>query len=145
MKAAVKFVCFVLAVLFFSAAGAPVSTAGAATFTFTNDLDIRVAVTVAYYDANSGALTTRGWWHVAPGGETAVTVNADTSRDVYYAAYNGVQFHDSETLRNPQIRRWASRRTFTYTTEELEPYGDEVWHGRFFRINGRSVNIDARH
>jgi hypothetical protein len=143
MRTAMKFVCFVLAVSFFSAGGASISAANAATFTFSNGLDLRMSITMAYYDANSGVLTTRGWWHVAPGGETAVTVNADVSRGVYYAAYRKVPFIDSATRGNPQIRRWASPRTFTYTTDG-EPYDDGVWHGHFYRINGQSVHIDAR-
>ena len=139
MKAAMKLVCLVMTVLVFSAA----TMASAASFTFTNDLDFRVAITMTYYDANSGVLTTRGWWHVEPGGETVINVNADTSRGVYYAAYNKVQFIDSDTRGNFQIRRWASRRTFIYTTDE-EPYDDDVWHGRFYRINDSSVHIDER-
>jgi uncharacterized membrane protein len=140
MKGKVKFVCLVLAVLVFSATTA----ACAATFTFTNDLDLRIAITMAYYDANSGALTTRGWWHVGPGGQTSVSVNADTSRDVYFAAYNRVQYFDSSTRGNPTIRRLASRNTFRFTTE-TDPAGHyDVWEGRYFRINGQSVRIDAR-
>jgi uncharacterized membrane protein len=143
MRGAMTFVCFVVAVLVISVAGVPISVASGATFTFSNGLDLRMSVTMAYYDANSGALTTRGWWHVEPGGETAVTVNADVSRGVYYAAYNKVLFIDSETRGNTQIRRWASPRTFKYTTNE-EPYDDGVWYGRFYKINAQSVNIDAR-
>ena len=125
-------------VLVFAAATA----ASSATFTFTNEFNVRIAITLTYTDADSGALTTRGWWHVEPGGRTAITVNADESRDVYYAAYNEVQFVDSSTLGNPQIRRWASRRTFRYATD-AEPSDHDAWHGRFYRINGRAVNIDA--
>jgi len=136
MKTAMKFVCLALAVLLFSA-----GAASAATITFSNELSIRVSVTVAYYDAGSGVLTTKGWWHVEPGGERTVTVNADASRGIYYAAYNRIQYVDSSTRKNPQIRRWASRRTFTYTND-AEPYDDDVWQGRFYRVNGQSVHID---
>ena len=139
MKTAMKMVCLVLAVSVFSL----VSAASAATFTFTNDLDLRIAITVTYYDANSGVLTTRGWWHVNPGGRTDVTVNADASRGVYYAAYNKEQFIDSSTRSNPQLRRWASYSTFTFTSD-AEPLDHDVWRGRFYRVNGSSVNIDAR-
>ena len=139
MKKAGKFVCFVLSVLIFSAGTA----ASAATITFSNALDLRVSITVAYYDADSGVLTTRGWWHAEPGGETIVTVNADESRDIYYAAYNKVPFLDSSTRNNPQIRRWASPRAFTYTTDS-EPDEDDVWGGHFYKINGNSVRVNER-
>ena len=138
MKTALKFVCLVLAVLVFSA-----TAASAANFTFSNDLDLRISITMAYYDADSGALTTRGWWHVEPDGETVVTVNADTSREVYYAAYNKVPYIDSATRGNPRIERWASPRMFTYASN-AEPDEDGVWLGRFYKINGQSVNINGR-
>ncbi|MCL1941405.1 MAG: DUF1036 domain-containing protein [Synergistaceae bacterium] len=137
MKTALKFVCLVVAVLVFSAA------ASAATFSFSNHVGIKISVTLTYFDADSGVLTTKGWWHVEPGGETAITVNADESRDVYYAAYNKNQYVDSVTRKNPQIRRWANPHNFTYTTDE-EPYDVGAWHGRFYRIDGTSVSIDER-
>ena len=140
MKAAKKVVCFVSAVLVFSLFAA--TAARAASFTFSNDLDIRMSITMTYVDADSGVMTTRGWWHVEPGGQTVVTVNADESRGVYYAAYNNGQFYDSGTRGNPQIRRWTNRRTFAYTTDE-RPHYDGVWQGIYYRINGRSVRIDT--
>jgi len=140
MKTTKKFACFVPAVLVFLLLSA--TAACAASFTFSNDLDIRMSITMTYVDADSGAMTTRGWWHVEPGGETVITVNADESSGVYYAAYNKGQYYDSGTRENPQIMRWASPRTFTYTTDE-QPYGDGVWHGTYYRINGRSVRIDT--
>ena len=121
---------------------AAASGAYSATIDFSNDLDVRVSVTLTYVDADSGALTTRGWWRVEPGGEAAITVNADESRGIYYAAYNKNQYMDSSTSGNEQIRRWASSRKFTYTTDE-EPSDDGVWLGRFYEINGSSVNIDS--
>ena len=118
------------------------SGAFATTISVTNGLDLRVSVTVTYVDADSGALVTRGWWRVEPDGEAAITVNADESRGIYYAAYNRDQYMDSSTKGNPQIRRWASPRTFTYATD-AEPSGEGVWQGRFYKINGSSVNIDS--
>ena len=135
-----KFVCFALAVLVFSAATA----ACAANITFTNSLDLRISITLTYFDSDTGAMTTQGWWHVEPDGRTVVTVNADESRDIYYAAYNKEPFIDSSTRNNPQVTRWASPRTFKFTTD-AEPYGDfDFWQGRFYKINGGSVNIDVK-
>jgi len=133
-----KFACFILVVLVFSAAAA--TTACAASFTFSNSFNIRISVTMAYVDARSGVMTTRGWWHVEPGGETVISVNADESRGVYYAAYNKNQYYDSSA--GTTLKRWASPRTFTYTGDET-PYDDGVWYGTFYRISGRSVNIDS--
>jgi uncharacterized membrane protein len=131
-----KVVFLALVVLISSAAAGD-----AASVTFSNSLDLRIALTVTYTDADSGVLTTRGWWHVEPGGQTVVTVNADESAGIYYAAYNKVVYFDSTTRQNPQINRWACYRTFTYTSD-AEPDDDDVWLGRFFKINGNSVNIN---
>jgi len=136
MKKAAKLACFVLVVLILTA-----TAACAANITFSNSLNLRIAITMTYVDRDLGVLVTKGWWHVEPGGETVVSLNADESYDIYYAAYNKDQYFDSSTRSNPQIKRWANRRIFTYTTDE-EPYDDDVWYGRFYRINGRSVNID---
>ena len=139
MKTALKLVCFVLVVLVFTVS--PV--AYAANVTFSNSLDLRVSITLTYFDADTGVMTTQGWWHVEPDSETVITVNADESREIYYAAYNKEPFIDSTTRGNPQVTRWASPRTFKFTTDE-EPDDDELdaWQGRFYRINDRSVNID---
>ncbi|MCL2684442.1 MAG: DUF1036 domain-containing protein [Synergistaceae bacterium] len=138
MRTTIKFLCLALAILVFSA-----TAASAANFTFSNDLDLRIAITMTYYDAEGGALTTSGWWHVEPDSETVISVNADTSREVYYAAYNKVPYIDSATRNNARIDRWASPRTFTFTTD-AEPDMDGVWLGRFYQISGGSVNIDGR-
>ena len=119
----------------------PLAALGAP-FAFSNGLNIRMSITMTYVDADSGALTTRGWWHVEPGGETVVNVDADLSKGVYYAAYNKGQYYDSSTDGDAQIGRWASPRTFTYTTDE-KPYDDGVWYGAYYMINGRSVHIDT--
>jgi hypothetical protein len=97
---------------------------------------------MTYVDADSGVMTTKGWWYVEPGGETDITVDADESSDVYYAAYNKNQYFDSSIPGNPNIRRWASPRTFTYATND-EPDDSGVWLGTFYRINGKNVNIDT--
>jgi uncharacterized membrane protein len=119
-----------------------VSGASAAAITFTNDLDLRLSIAIAYYDEDLGVLVTKGWWHVEPDSETIVTVNADESKDIYYAAYNKNQYTDSSTRDNPKITRWASPRNFTFSGD-AEPSGDGVWEGRFYKINGSSVNVDG--
>jgi uncharacterized membrane protein len=113
-----------------------------ATVDISNGLDVRVSVALTYAAGGNGELTTKGWWRVEPGGETTITVDADESRGIYYAAYNKIQFIDSSTLGNPEIRRWAGPHNFTYTTDE-EPADEGVWEGRFYKINGSSVNIDS--
>jgi len=138
MKAVKGFACFIITMLVLSMT----ISAYAANYTFSNSLSIRIAITMTYVDADSGVLTTKGWWHVEPGSETIVTVNADESHDVYYAAYNKNQYFDSNTPGNPNIRRWANPRSFTYTTND-EPSDDNVWQGVFYKINERSVNIDT--
>ena len=139
MKATKKFACLVLSVWVLLVAA---TAACAASFTFSNSLGIRMSITMVYIDADTTEMTTKGWWHVEPGGQTVITVNADESKDVYYAAYNKGQYYDSSTLGNRQERRWASPRTFTYTSDE-RPYDDGVWQGTFYRIDGLSVHIDT--
>ena len=139
MKATKKFALF-QAVFVFSLFAA--TAACAASFTFSNSLGVRMSITMAYVDADSGVMTTKGWWHVEPGGETVITVNSDESSDVYYAAYNKGLYFDSSTRGNPKVMRWASPRTFTYTSDE-KPYDDGVWYGTYYRIDGRSVHIDT--
>ena len=140
MKATKKLACFALVVLVFSAFAA--TAACAVSFTFMNSLNLRMSITMTYVDAESGVMTTKGWWHVDPGGETVITVDADASSGVYYAAYNKGQYYDSGTRGNPQIKRWANPRAFTYTSDE-QPYDDGVWYGTYYRIDGRSVHIDT--
>ena len=127
-----------VAVLLFST-----GTANATSVTFSNGLDVRVSITVAYFDADSGLLTTRGWWSAEPNGETVVTLNADAERGIYYAAFNRVPYVDSITRNSPQITRWVSPRTFVFTTDTA-PLVEGAWEGRFFRTNGTFVYINER-
>ena len=139
MKVMKKLACYTLVVLLFSALAS--TAAFAVSITFSNSLNIRMSVTMAYVDEDSGIMTTKGWWHVEPDDETVITVDADESSGVYYAAYNKGQYYDSNASGN-SIKRWANPRTFTYTSDE-EPYDDGVWYGTFYRIDGNSVNIDT--
>ncbi|MDL2264488.1 DUF1036 domain-containing protein [Synergistaceae bacterium OttesenSCG-928-I11] len=140
MKKIVKFaLCALVASLFFAVAAG----AHAAEISVSNALDIRLSLTFTYHDRESGELTTKGWWYVEPHGQTVVTLDADESRDIYYAAFNKDQFVDTTTRNNPQIWRWASYRNFSFTTEE-DPSDPDVWKGRFFKINGTSINVDGK-
>ena len=117
------------------------AVAFAADIKLSNNLDVKVSITLSYYEEDSGTLVTKGWWHVDPGSEKVISVNADTSKDMYYAAYNKVQFRDSSTSKNQQIRRWASPSNFTFSGEE-EPDESSCWNGRFYKFEGDSINID---
>jgi len=159
MKSVKGFTCFIVVVLVLSAATSAYATA----YTLSNSLSIRVDVAMVYVDADSGVLTTEGWWQIEPGSEIFVNVHADESHDVYYAAYNKKQYFDSNTTVSPNIKRWVSPRAFTYTTDN-EPNKDDAWKrimhniicspfcehdedndwlGTFYKINGESVNIDT--
>ncbi len=115
----------------------------AAEITVANGLDVRVSIAFAYYDADSGTFVTKGWWHAEPGAQTVVALDADESRDIFYAAYNKDQFVDSSTRGNPVVKRWTSPRNFTFATDE-EPAGEGAWQGRFYKVNGSTLNIDGR-
>jgi hypothetical protein len=132
-----------LALLALTAALCLAGAANAAEITVSNALDIKLSLTFTYYDRESGELTTKGWWHVEPYGQTVVTLDADESRDIYYAAYNKDQFVDSTTRQNPQVMRWANYHNFTYTAEEGATASD-AWEGKFYKVNGASLNIDGR-
>ena|GEM_PF-1637581 len=140
MNTTKKFAYIILVALVFSIVAA--TAVCAATITFSNSFNIRMSITLAYVDADSGVMTTRGWWHVEPGGETVINVNASESEGVYYAAYNKNQYYDSSAYGVTRIRRWASPRTFTYTSDERS-YADGEWQGTYYRISGRSVQIDS--
>ena len=140
MKKTFKFaLCALVASMLFAVAGA----ACAAEISVSNALDLRLSLTFAYYDRESGELTTKGWWYVEPHGQTVVTLDADESRGIYYAAYNKDQFVDTTTRENPQIFRWASYRNFTFTAD-TEPSDPDAWKGRFFKIDGTSINVDGK-
>ena len=139
VKKVIRFALFTLAtaLLLATAAGA-----FAAEVTVSNRLDIKLSITLAYFDQDSGELVTKGWWHVEPHGQTVITVNADESREIYYAAYNKDQFVDRSTRANAQIHRWASPRNFTYATD-AEPDEDGAWMGKFYQANGTSIEVDG--
>ena len=140
MNTTKKLACIILVALAFSIVAATVALA--ANITFSNSFNFRMSVTLAYVDAQSGVMTTRGWWHVEPGGSTVISVNAVESEGIYYAAYNKNQYYDSSAYGASRIRRWASPRTFTNTTDD-RLYDDGEWQGTYYRISGRSVQIDS--
>ena len=138
MKAVKNFVCFIVAILVLSAA----TSAYAATYTFSNSLNIWLDVAMVYVDTDTGVLTTEGWWHIEPNSEIIINVYADESHDVYYVAYNNNQYFDSNTPVSPDIKRWVRPNMFTYTTDGKPDDGD-VWQGVFYKITGQSINIDT--
>ncbi|MDR3332780.1 MAG: DUF1036 domain-containing protein [Synergistaceae bacterium] len=120
-----------------------ISGAFAASITVSNGLGVKLSVAVAYYDRDSGSLVTNGWRHIAPGDEATITVNADETKDFFYAAYNKDQFIDSSTNDNAKINRWCSPRNFTLTGDAT-PSDDGAWEGKFYKVNGSSVKVDGR-
>lgn len=107
-----------------------------------NRLDTKLSITLSYYDADTGEIVTRGWWHVEPHGQIVISVNADESRGIYYAAYNKDQFVDTSTRQNEQIHRWASPRNFEAINDE-EPTAPGTWRGKFYKVNGTSIEVNG--
>jgi hypothetical protein len=113
------------------------SAASAASVTVSNALGHVVSLAFCYTDTSGGTVT-QGWWKVAPGGETTVKLNADSSKPIYYAAFNKNLFADSSTKNAPQTRGPLSYRTFRLSLGDM---GD--FESRFFKVpDSGAVNID---
>jgi uncharacterized membrane protein len=122
------------------------ASADAAVITVRNSLDKKISVAFYYTDKTSGSEVTKGWWYVEPGGETAVTLDADESKPVYYAAFNKDLYSDSSTVKSAQVKGWLSYKMFTYDAN-AEPTDSDVFESRFFRCpeNGTvDINADSR-
>jgi uncharacterized membrane protein len=122
------------------------ATADAAVVTVHNSLDKRISVAFYYTDDASGGEVTKGWWYVEPGSETAVTLDADESKPVYYAAFNKDLYSDSSTVKSAQVKGWLSYKMFAYDAN-VEPAESDVFESRFFRCpeNGIvDINADSR-
>ena len=118
------------------------SLAFAAAVTVRNSLDKRLSVAF-YYTDRSGNEVTRGWWHVEPGGETDVTLNADESRPIYYAAFNKDLYADSSTIKGSQVRGWLSYKKFTWNAD-VEPDEPNSFESRFFKVpDSGVVDVDG--
>ena len=111
----------------------------AATVTVSNSLWHKLSLAFCYTDT-SGETVTRGGWHVAPGGETTVTLDADASEPIYYAAFNKILYADSSTIKDRQVRGPLSYHRFKFSAGSYE--GD--FESRFFKVpdNG-AVDIDG--
>jgi hypothetical protein len=119
--------------------------ADAATVTVRNSLDKRLSLAF-YYTDNTGGDVTQGWWYVGPGGKTTVTLDADDSKPVYYAAFNKELYSDSSTVKDAQVRGVLSYKKFTYGAD-VEPSDAEVFESKFFKCpeNGVvNINADSR-
>jgi hypothetical protein len=118
------------------------ASADAATVTVRNSLDKKLSLAF-YYTDKAGGDVTKGWWYVSPGGETTVTLDADDSKPVYYAAFNKDLYSDSSTVKDPQVSGLLSYKMFTHDAD-VEPSDTEVFESRFFRCpEDGVVNIDA--
>jgi uncharacterized membrane protein len=138
MKVLKMFVVFVLTLCALSLSS---TAALAVDVTVSNALDIRVSLAFCYTDA-SGAEVTQGWWRVAPGGNTTVTLNADAAKPVYYAAFNKDLYADLSTVKNPQVRGWLSYNKFVWQVGS-EPVQDG-FESRFFKVpESGAVNVDG--
>jgi uncharacterized membrane protein len=128
----------VTSVVLLSAAGA----AFGASVTVQNSLNIRLSLAF-YYTSASGGAVTQGWWHVEPDSETVVTLNADESKPIYYAAFNKRLFADSSTIKNSMGKRWFSYRRFTYRAGVV-PDDYNTFESRLFRVpDDGVVNVDG--
>jgi hypothetical protein len=120
-------------------------SADAAAVTVRNSLDKKLSLAFFYTDKAGGEVT-KGWWYVEPGAETVVTLDADESKPVYYAAFNKDLYSDASTVKDAQVRGWLSYKVFTYDAD-VEPDDDEVFESRFFRCPEAGVvdiNADSR-
>jgi hypothetical protein len=118
-------------------------TADAATVTVRNSLDKKISLAFYYADKSSGGEVTKGWWYVEPGDETTVTLDADESKPIYYAAFNKDLYSDSSTVSSPQVKGWLSYKMFTYDAG-VAPADAEVFESKFFRCpESGEVNVNA--
>ena len=139
VKSTVKVACLTLCVMSVLAVAL---SADASTVTVRNSLDKKLSLAFFYTDKSGGEVT-KGWWYVEPGAETTVTLNADDSKPVYYAAFNKDLYSDASTAKSPQVRGWLSYKMFTYDTD-VEPDEADVFESRFFRCpEDGSVDINA--
>jgi hypothetical protein len=119
--------------------------ADAAAVTVRNSLDKKLSLAFFYTDKSGGEVT-KGWWYVEPGAETTVTLDADDSKPVYYAAFNKDLYSDASTVKETQVRGWLSYKMFTFTAD-VEPDADDAFESRFFRCPGDGavdINADSR-
>ena len=112
----------------------------AATVTVSNSLGHKLSLAF-YYTDTSGNTVTRGWWHVAPGGETTVTLDADSSKPIYYGAFNKILYADSSTIKGPMVRGRLSYHKFRFSAGS----GEGDFDCRFYKVpaNGAlDINVN---
>jgi uncharacterized membrane protein len=141
-KGIVKIVLLTLCVVSVLAVAA---SADAAAVTVRNSLDKKLSLAFFYTDKSGGEVT-KGWWYVEPGAETTVTLDADDSKPVYYAAFNKDLYSDASTVKEAQVRGWLSYKMFTFNAD-VEPDEDDAFESKFFRCPGDGavdINADSR-
>jgi uncharacterized membrane protein len=117
-------------------------SADAASVTVRNSLDKKLSLAFFYTDKSGGEVT-KGWWYVEPGAEAVVTLDADDSKPVYYAAFNKDLYSDASTAKEAQVRGWLSYKMFTFDAD-VEPDDADVFESKFFRCpEGGAVDINA--
>jgi hypothetical protein len=122
------------------------ASADALTLTVRNSLDKKLSLAFYYTDKASGGEVTKGWWYVGPGGKTEVTLDADESAPIYYAAFNKDLYSDSSTVSDTQVRGWLSYKMFAYGAD-AEPAETDTFESKFFRCPETGVidvNADSR-
>ena len=133
MKHCKKMAFLVLLVIFTLSA----PFAFAADVTVRNSLDKRLSLAFHYTD-ESGDAVIQGWWYVEPGGETVVTLSADESKPIYYAAFNKNLYADSSTIRGPQVEGWLYYKKFSWAAD-VDQDGPDTFESRFFQIPKNGV------
>jgi uncharacterized membrane protein len=121
-------------------------SAEASTVTVRNSLDKKLSLAFYYTDRASGSEVTKGWWYIEPGAETAVTLDADESKPVYYAAFNKDLYSDGSTVKDAQVKSWLSYKMFTYDAD-VEPTDTDVFESKFFKCpadGAVDINADSR-
>jgi hypothetical protein len=120
-------------------------SADAASVTVRNSLGKKLSLAF-YYTDQSGGEVTKGWWYIEPGAETTVTLNADDSKPIYYAAFNKDLYSDASTVKDAPVKGWLSYKMFTFDAD-VEPDAGDTFESKFFRSpeNGVvDINADSR-
>jgi hypothetical protein len=121
MKAAIKFVCVVLAAAFFFAAHCllPVR-ASALELRIRNDFDKKMTVAVVYFDGQARKWRTLGWFATDPRSERKLTLDASSDNIYIYAQLAGLTM----TWGTGDITRTVRTGAFSYFDGETCPPGN---------------------
>jgi uncharacterized membrane protein len=121
------------------------SAAFALEVTVANTTGTQVSVAFSYVDATTGKVTTGGWFKVQAGETRGFEINADEGQEIYAAAFNKSQYHDSSARRSKPVTRWCSSRTFKWEGESAG--ADGAWSAKFYPAgyegSSRVVRVDT--